>query len=112
MQFGSQDYHIKQLQKTLGYAKALQHWAEKAQPPMPGKPCQLLECVQELMEAMEPLTMFTDAEVFSNDAPSTWVKITSSRTLELTEPTNSQEWHSGQPAAEGGQSPPPLQRVH
>ena len=30
MQFGGQDYHIKQPQKTLAYAKALQLWVEKA----------------------------------------------------------------------------------
>ena len=32
-----------QPQKTLDYAKALQHWPEKAQLPMPGKPHQLAE---------------------------------------------------------------------
>ena len=69
MQFNGQDYHIKQWQKTLAYAKVLQHWVEKALPPTPGKPHQLAECVWELREAMEPLTMFTDAEVFANDAP-------------------------------------------
>ena len=31
--------------------------------------------------------MFTDAEVFSDDVPSNWVKITSSRTSEPMEPT-------------------------
>ena len=91
MQFGGQDYHMKQPQKTLAYTKALQHWAEKAQPPMPGKPHQLVECVQELRETMEPLMTFTDAKVFSNDVPLYWVKITSSRISEPTEPTTSQE---------------------
>ena len=52
---------------------------------------QLVECVWELRETVEPLTMFTDAEVFGNDVPSNWVKITSSRTYEPTEPTTSQE---------------------
>ena len=47
---------------------------------MPGEPPQLVECVQELREAMEPLTTFMDAEVFSNDVSSNWVKVTSSRT--------------------------------
>ena len=91
MKFGSQDYHMKQPQKTLAYTKALQHWAEKAQPPMPGESCQFVECLWELREMMEPLTMFTDAEVSSNDVPLHWVKITSSRTSEPTEPTTSQE---------------------
>ena len=58
---------------------------------MPGEPCQLAECVQELRESMEPLTTFTDVEVFGNDAPLHWLKITSSRTSEPKESTNSQE---------------------
>ena len=91
MQFGIQDYHIKQLQKTLAYAKTLHHWVEKAQTPMPDKPCQLAECVWELRDAMEPLTMFMDAEIFGEDVPPNWVKITSSRTSQSMEPTNSQE---------------------
>ena len=39
--------------------------------------------------------MFTDTEVFGNDAPSNWVKITSFRTSEPTEPTNSWEQSHG-----------------
>ena len=48
MRFGVQDYHLCQAQKTLAYAKALQHWVEEARPPMLGKLCQLAECVHEL----------------------------------------------------------------
>ena len=96
LQFSGQDYCMKQPQKTLAYTKALQHWAEKAQPPTPGKAHQLAECVQELREAMEPLTTFTDAEVFGDDVPLHWVKITSSRTSEPAEPTTSQEWSCSQ----------------
>ena len=59
---------------------------------MPGQPCQLAECVQELREAMEPLMMFTDEEVLSNDVPLHWAKITSSRTSEPAEPASSWEW--------------------
>ena len=33
---------------TLAYAKALQHWVEKAQPLTPGEPHQLAESVLEL----------------------------------------------------------------
>ena len=91
IQFGGQDYHMKQPEKTLVYAKALQYLAEKAWSPMSGKPHQLAVSIQELRVAMEPLTMFTDAEVFANDAPLHWVKMTSSRTSEPAEPTNSQE---------------------
>ena len=43
--FGSQDYGMKQPQKTLVYAKALQFWAGKAQLPLPGQAHQLAECV-------------------------------------------------------------------
>ena len=46
MKFGGQDYHMKHPHKTLAYAKVLQHWAENAQLPMPGEPCQLAECVR------------------------------------------------------------------
>ena len=63
---------------------------------MPGEPCQLVECVQELRETMEPLTMFMDAKVFGNDVPLHWVKITSSRTSKPTEPTTSQEQNCSQ----------------
>ena len=59
---------------------------------MPGEPCQLAECMWELREAMEPLAMFMDKEVFSNNAPSHCVKITSSRTSEPMEPAISWEW--------------------
>ena len=92
MKFGGQDYDMKQTQKTLVYTKALQFWVEKAQLPMPGEPHQLVECVQELREAMEPLTMFTDKEVLSNDVPLDRVKITSSRTSKPAEPASSQVW--------------------
>ena len=92
MQFGGQDYHMKQPEKTLAYAKVLQHWAEKAQPPMPGKPHQLAECVWELREAVEPLTAFTNVEGFGNDVPLPLGKKTSSGTSEPAETTNSQEW--------------------
>ena len=70
MQFGGQYYHLKQLQKTLVYTRALQQWVEKARTPMPGEPGQLAECVQELREVMESLMVFTDAKVFSDDVPS------------------------------------------
>ena len=32
--------------KDLAYAKALQHWADLAKPTLPGKSCQLSECVR------------------------------------------------------------------
>ena len=45
--FGSQVYCLKQLQKTLAYTKALQHWANLAKPKPSGKACQLAECIKE-----------------------------------------------------------------
>ena len=45
LQFGSWDYQLVQPQKTLTYAKALQHWMEKAQLLVPGEPCHLAESV-------------------------------------------------------------------
>ena len=58
--FASQDYRLRQPKKTLALAKALQFWAEKAQPSQINKPCQLAACIRELREAMEQLTSFTD----------------------------------------------------
>ena len=73
-------------------AKALQFWVEKAQPPLLGQPCQLAECVWELREFMDLLTLFTDEEVLTNDDLSYWVKITSSRPSKPTEPEATREW--------------------
>ena len=84
MQFGGQDFWLKHPQKTLAYAKALQHWAEKAQPPTPGKPCQLAESVLELQCVMDPMMTFTNEEVLEDVQPSNWVRITPSK---LAEPT-------------------------
>ena len=73
MQLGSQDYHLKQPQKTLAYAKALQHWAKLAKPTPPHEPCQLAECIKELREWMEPFTMFTDTQVFDQVELLNWI---------------------------------------
>ena len=45
--FGSQDYQLNQPQKTLVYAKALQHWADLANPTPPGESHQLAECIKD-----------------------------------------------------------------
>ena len=82
MWFGGQDLQLKQLQKTLAYIKALQHWVEKAQPLTPGKPCQLAESVLELQHEMDPLTMFTDEDVLKDLQSSNWVRITLSKSVE------------------------------
>ena len=71
--FSLQDFQLKQPQKTLAYAKALQHWADLAKPVLPGESHQLVECIQELRRWMEPFTTFTDAQVFDLVEPSNWV---------------------------------------
>ena len=91
VKFGSLDYCMKQPHKTLVYTKASQFWAEKAQLPTPGQPCQLAEGVWELREAMEPLTTFTDEELLSDNVPLHLVKITSSQTSKPEEPASPQE---------------------
>ena len=68
--------------------------AEKAKLPTMGKSHQLVECIQELREALEPLTMFTDQEVFSKVTLSNWMMITLSRRIEATKSPPPQE--SGQ----------------
>ena len=85
MWFSSQDFHLTQPQKTLAYMKALQYWAEKAQLPIPSKPCQLVESVLELWQMMETPTTFTDEEVLEDVPPSNWVKIMPSRLVEPTQ---------------------------
>ena len=53
--FVSQDYRLRQPRKTLAFTKALQFWAEKAQPPQINKLYQQAACIRELREAIEPL---------------------------------------------------------
>ena len=63
----SKDYRLRKPKKTLAFAKALQFWVEKAQPPKINKPCQLVVCIRELREAIEPLTSFTSEDILAND---------------------------------------------
>ena len=49
----------------MAYAKALQFWAEKANPPTEGQPCLLAGSVVELREEMKCYIFFTDEDVFS-----------------------------------------------
>ena len=64
---GSQDYHLGQPRKTLVYARALQYWAERVKPLIPGKPHQLAGSILLLRQAMEPLMTFQDSEVLGDD---------------------------------------------
>ena len=75
-QFHAQDYWLTQPQHMVTYARVLQHWAEKAQPPNPSEPHHLVGSVAELWWVMEPLVTFTDDEVFAAMAPSDWAEIT------------------------------------
>ena len=86
MKFGSVDIRICQPKKTLAYARALQHWVELTNSPMPGQPHPLVEYMIELRESMAPFTTFMDAEVFSEVEGPCWVWVTPSKALELEEP--------------------------
>ena len=70
VRFGSQDYQLTQSHHTITYVMALQYWAEKAQPPIPGQPHCLAKSVTELQQAMEPLVSFMEAGVFAATVPS------------------------------------------
>ena len=59
-----QDYCLKEPQRTLPYAKALQYWAEKAKLGGPNEPWHLAMCVQELRQVMKLYTTFSDCNVF------------------------------------------------
>ena len=95
LRFGSQNSHLKQLQKTLAYAKALQHWADLAKPTLLGKSSWLGECIKELREWMEPFTTFTDAQVFEPMDSSNWVEVTPSKSTETLRPSPPWECSSG-----------------
>ena len=99
MRFGRQDYCMRQPQKALSYAKALQFWVEKAQSLPLGEPCQMAESVLELWRAMEPLTKFTNMEVLEDALPMHWVRIMSSWTSEPMDPPTS--WEQSHSRAKG-----------
>ena len=62
--YGSRDVHEIPWEKTVVYAQALQHWAEKTDLPAGGKPCLLAESVRELREELGSYLPFSDNEVF------------------------------------------------
>ena len=51
-------------EKVVAYARALQHWVEKIDPPAGGRPCLLAESVKELREEVKCYFSFSDEEVF------------------------------------------------
>ena len=59
-----QDYQLKQLQRTLAYAQALQYWAEKANLLVPNETHCLAMCVHELRWHMKLYMTFSDHDVF------------------------------------------------
>ena len=59
-----QDYCLKEPQRNLAYAQALQYWAEKDNPLGPDEPCHLTMCVHELRWVMKPYMTFSDWDVF------------------------------------------------
>ena len=70
VRFGSQDICLAQVQHTIAHVRALQHWAEEMQPPVPSQPHCLVRSVQELWWAMEPLATFTEGDIFVAMVPS------------------------------------------
>ena len=52
----------------VAYARALQHWAEKTDPPAGGRPCLLAKSVKELREAVKCYLSFSNEEVFQGVA--------------------------------------------
>ena len=91
MKFGSWYHCLKQPQKTLVYAKALQHWADIAKPTLLGESWQLVEFIKELREWIEPFTTFTYAQVFDLVEPSNWVQVTPSKSMETINPLSPQK---------------------
>ena len=113
MRFSAQDFWLKQPERTLAYAKALQHWVEVAKPLQPGEPCQLAECVKELRRCMRLLTMFMEEQVLSKDPPSPWVMITPSQGPAVVEEEALESWEGKEQQVPESPSPgffsnPPL----
>ena len=59
-----QDVWLKSPWRTLAYAQALQYWAEKTNPPVPGEPHLLVMNVCQLRWHMRRYTTFHDCNVF------------------------------------------------
>ena len=66
--FPYQDFREGQLQKTLAYTQALQHWVEKVNLPM-DQPHLLARCVQELRWEMKPYMTFMDDAILEGATP-------------------------------------------
>ena len=84
--FGSQDIHLSQLHHTLAYARALQHWVEEAQPPVPSQPCHLGGSILDLWLVMDPLITFVEEDVFVTMVPSIWTEITLPQSMKAAQP--------------------------
>ena len=69
LMFPSQDFREGQSQKTLAYAQTLQYWVEKSNPPMPGWPCLLARCMQDLRKMMETYVAFSDDAILEGATP-------------------------------------------
>ena len=66
--FACRDIWEIEWEKMVAYAQALQHWAEKADPPAEGRPCLLAESVKELQEEMR-CYLSSDEEVLKGMVP-------------------------------------------
>ena len=73
----------------MAYAKALQFWLEKANPPTQDQPCLLVGSIVELREEMKCYVSFTDEDVFSDvalleESPVTQSKEATPKSAQLT----------------------------
>ena len=62
--FACRDIREVPKEKTVAYARALQHWAEQNNLPAGGEPCLLARSILELRKEVEWYLSFTDKEVF------------------------------------------------
>ena len=74
----------------VAYAKTLQFWVEKANPPTQGQPCLLAGSVVELREEMKHYVSFTDEDIFSGvalleESPATQPKEATPKSAQLTQ---------------------------
>ena len=60
LRFPYWDLQEEQQKKTVAYAQALQCWAKRAHPPMPGQPCLLVGSILELHKMMEQYVSFSN----------------------------------------------------
>ena len=66
--YASRDIREIPQEKAVAYARALQHWAEKIDPPAGGSPHLLAKSIKELREEVKSYLSFSVEEVFQGVA--------------------------------------------